>query len=195
MQIAPGFTDADYKRLNLDDQTSPDWQIAIDIFEARIGGRYVEPVDAMIQSEAQVQNPRNRKYGFAVLAIDCLLIEAFYAFINGLKHTRNQSRNAFTTFLTTRPLFQRHFTAALAGQFYDEYRCGILHQAEVQGDSIIWSVGAMMRIDGGGLVINRNAFHEALKNEITSYVNDLRKNPGTHSRAMFRRKMNYVCRV
>ena len=74
MQIAPGVRDSDWIALNLDDPKSPDWARAIDILEGRICERFVVPVDFLIAAE-EPRLPTERKFGFAVLAVDCLLVE------------------------------------------------------------------------------------------------------------------------
>jgi len=156
MHIAPGYTNNDWKKLNLDDGDNPDWAIAIDILDARITGRYLDPADKLIAADEPINPPQNRRFGFTIIAIDCLLIETFQSFIEGRESTRGQSRRMFKSFLTTRPSFARYFKDALADQFYNEFRCGILHQAEVLGDSIIWSVGPLLRVDGSKMVVNRH---------------------------------------
>ncbi len=79
---------------------------------------------------------QGRRFGFTILAVDCLVIETLEAFIEGLEDTEGKSRATFCKFLRSRPLFAAEFTTEdLAEQFYYQFRCGILHQAEVGGDS------------------------------------------------------------
>jgi hypothetical protein len=193
MQVAPGFESADWQSLKLDDPNSPDWTKAISIFESRISGRFIEPVDHLIAAdEAKVST--ERRFGFAVMAIDCLLVETLGAFLAGLENTKGKSEETFCDFLTTRPLFKADFTPALAAQVYSEFRCGILHQAEVYGGSRVWSVGALVRDDSGTLTINRTKFHEQLKAEFQNYLAELRDPANTSLRDNFRKKMNFICR-
>ena len=51
-----------------------------------------------------------RRFGFAVLAIDCLLVETLGAFIEALTDTDRASRQTLCRFLTTRPLLKKAFT-------------------------------------------------------------------------------------
>jgi hypothetical protein len=74
MQIAPGIEAEKWQALKLDDPASPDWPEAIRILEARICERFIDPVDHLIATE-QVKPLAERRFGFTVLAVDCLLIE------------------------------------------------------------------------------------------------------------------------
>ena len=194
MYIAPGYTDEDWKKLNLDDDASSDWAKAIEILEARIKGRYLDPADMLIAADRQ-ELPKNRRFGFTVLAVDCLLIETFQAFIEGRKETRNLSKKMFKAFLTTRPAFSSYFDQQLAERFYYDFRCGILHQAEIPADSVVWSVGLLVRVDGQKMTVNRTKFHDALKKEFDAYLKDLADSLQLQLRENFRKKMNHICRV
>src|SRR5207302_1438686 len=173
MQIAPGIEAADWKALKLDDAASNDWKMAVDILERRIVQRFIEPTDHLIRAEDS-KPAAERRFGFTILAIDCLLVETLGAFLDGLQDTRGKSEAIFCRFLTTRPSFAAEFTADAAKQFYKEFRCGILHQAEIGGDSRVWSVGPLIRVDGGKIVVNRNKFHETLKTEFQNYLSEIR---------------------
>jgi hypothetical protein len=90
----------------------------------------LEGADEAASAVAERQKPAvKRRFGFAILAIDCLLIETLAAFVEGLETTDGKSKATFCTFLTTRPKFKATFTFDIAKQFYEEFRCGILHQA------------------------------------------------------------------
>jgi hypothetical protein len=139
MQIAPGVDAAVWQGLKLDDPNSADWAKAVDILAARIHGRYIEPVDFLIASEVN-KPPSERRFGFSVLAIDCLVVETLGAFIEGYEDTLGKSQKTFCTFLRTRKQFAAEFTTDdLAKKFYEQFRCGILHQAESGGESKVWS--------------------------------------------------------
>ena len=194
MFIAPGITDNDYKNLNLDDSNSPDWDKAINIFKLRIESRYLEPVDLLIKSDEK-RAPINRKYGFSILAIDCLLIETLQAFREGLTDTKGKSKRIFINFLTQRENFKKHFTKSDAIKFYEDFRCGILHQAEVMGDSLLWSVGMVYGKRGDGTpYINRTKIHELIKKEIKLYCDELKDENNSDLRKKFKRKMDFIAR-
>ncbi|HEU4689037.1 MAG TPA: hypothetical protein VFS23_11775 [Vicinamibacterales bacterium] len=193
MQIAPGVQASEWKALRLDDHASPDWARAVEILEGRIHERYIEPIDHLIAAE-EGRPANERRFGFTVLAVDCLLIETLGAFLDGLEDTENKSKATFCKFLTTRSLFLGDFTEDLAKRFYKEFRCGILHQAEIGGESKVWSVGPLIRDDGGKLIVNRNKLHERLKADFQNYLAELRNPANVDLRAKFRAKMDFISR-
>ncbi len=194
MQIAPGVDAEKWRKLRLDDPGSPDWGTAVEILAARINERYLSPVDFLILSEAK-KSPLERRFGFTVLAIDCLLVETLGAFIQGLEDTEGVSKKTFCTFLRTRKQFANEFTTdALAEKFYKQFRCGILHQAESGGQSKVWSVGPLLNIDGDAITVNRDKFHDCLKLEFDCYLAELRDSNNLGLRGNFRNKMDYVSR-
>jgi hypothetical protein len=194
MQIAPGVDAEKWRELRLDDPGSPDWGTAVEILAARIYERYFAPVDFLILSES-AKSPLERRFGFTVLAIDCLLVETLGAFIQGLEDTEGVSKKTFCYFLRTRNQFANEFTTDdLAEKFYKQFRCGILHQAESGGQSKLWSVGPLVNIDGDAIIVNRNKFHDCLKLEFDYYLAELREPKNLGLRANFRKKMDFVCR-
>jgi len=186
---AKTWTIRDWKEIDF--LQEPGWQKAIDIFEDRIRGRFLDVID--------IFECRNGA-GFAVMALDCLLIETLQQFREGKAETpRNQSGKYFSDFLT-QTSFKDYFDEAKTKLFYDQVRCGILHQAEVKKSSIIQTKGGLPLIaeDGiGGVVINRRKFHEMVERVFQEYVGALRKSdpPDQSLRDNFRKKMNAICRI
>ncbi len=193
MQIAPGVDSSEWQSLKLDDPISPDWKRAISILRERIYGRYFDPVDQLILSE-DGKPAYERRFGFAILAIDCLLIETFGAFLQGFETTDGISKATFCKFLTSRHRFSGAFTEHLAKQFYEEFRCGILHQAEIGGESKVWSIGDLVKEINGSLIINRNELHERLKADFDAYLTELAESTNIIARQNFRKKMDFICR-
>lgn len=194
MQIAPNFDASNWRKLQLEEAGSPDWEVAIATFDSRIRARYIEPTDLLISTEND-KLANQRRFGFTVLAIDCLLVETIGAFLDGLEDTDGASKKTFCKFLTSRQQFSGEFTQQLAEQFYREFRCGVLHQAEVGGSSKVWSVGPLLQNVDGSLIVNRNMFHERLKAEFASYLIELRAPENRVLRSNFRKKMNFIARV
>jgi hypothetical protein len=75
VEIAPGFTDADWKALDL---TREDHLRAIEAFRLRIEERFLKPVRAIMSFS---------RSGFAVLALDSLLVETLQQFMKGVPET------------------------------------------------------------------------------------------------------------
>lgn len=140
-----------------------------ELFRLRIKSRYLEPIDLLIENDSK-RTPTDRKYGFTILAIDCLLIETLQAFREGSTDTKSKSKKMFINFLTQRKSFRKYFNSDEAEDFYDDFRCGILHQAEVMGDSLLWSVGMVKgkKFDGTPY-INRTKIHEYIGEEVGLY--------------------------
>ena len=194
MQIAPGVDAKQWHALDLDDPNSRDWVPAVEILAGRIHERFIEPIDYLIAAE-EPKSAIERRFGFAVLAIDCLLVETLGAFIDGLEDTDRKSGPTFCKFLTTRPLFSAYFTENLANRFYKEFRCGILHQAEVGGESKVWSVGPLVQVVDDRIIVNRNKFHEQLKAEFENYLAELRDPKNADLRKNFCKKMDFISRA
>ena len=179
----------------MDDAGSPDWNRAVEIFDSRIQSRYFEPVDLLIKDDEK-RSPIKRRYGFSIMAIDCLLIETLQSFRDGLTDTKNKSKEMFKKFLTEREGFREHFKdPTQAEKFFYDFRCGILHQAEIMGPSLLWSVGLLKgeKMDGTPY-INRTKVHEVLKDELKRYVDELRDQANSELRKKFIIKMNFIAR-
>jgi hypothetical protein len=127
------------------------------------------------------------------MAIDCLLVETLGAFLKGLLDTDGKSAPVFCDFLLSGPLFAARFSAATAKDFYKVFRCGILHQAEVGGSSLIKSWGPAVKFEPGKMTVNRTAFHALLKRDIASYEAELRDPKNDLLRSNFRTKMDFIC--
>ncbi len=105
--ITENDTRDDYIHLNLSLSSPPtDWERAIDIFRGRIGGRYLDPIETLIQNDVN-------KHGFAAMALCCLLIETLLQFREGLPQTPGgQNKQYYTKFL--REQFGSAFTTESA---------------------------------------------------------------------------------
>jgi cation transport regulator ChaC len=190
MRISPHFTCDDWTDMAFSKEE--EWQKAIDIFEDRIDGRFMKIIGRIEGYEFS---------GFAVLALDSLLIETLQQFRDGVPKTPNgKSQDYFVSFLTETS-FGKFFDQNKAEIFYKQIRCGILHQAEIGGSSrvLIRQQAPLIRLakDGNGLVINRKLFHKQLAKEFENYVSQLRKtnSPDEKLRSNFKKKMDYICYV
>ena len=187
MQISPRYRVADWQRLKFDHET--DWQRAADIFEDRMQGRFFEIVGKI---EAQPFA------GFAVLAIDCLLIETLQQFREGVPNSRRKSQQHFVDFLT-QTRFGQVFDNDLALRFYRQIRSGILHQGEVNENSLVRKGDRFPLIaradDGEGVIVNRVKFHAMLVRVFEDYLADLRNPKNEAARHKFKAKMDYICRL
>src|SRR6184192_2590927 len=171
MKIAPGINAADWKSLDLDAPAHPDWDRGVSILEQRLRGRFTDVAEFLIADD-ELRAPADRRFGFAILTLDCLVAETLEAFRQGLVDTRSKSKDLCVAFLVQRPAFKPFFNAALATRFYHEFRCGIVHNAQVFGTGLVWSVGPLVKLDGDRITVNRTAFHEALMLELAEYLHE-----------------------
>lgn len=189
MKISPEFTDKNWQDLNLSlDSSEEKWQKAIEIFKDRIKGRFLKPVNLIQEYEYA---------GFAVLALDCLLIETLQQFREGVPRTPDrQSKTYFVNFLTETSF---GFTKEQAEMFYEQIRCGILHQAETKGNSKIRITSSIPLVqytdDRKALIINRTLFHKQLEQEFESYIKELLNPNNRDLRKNFKKKMDFICRL
>jgi hypothetical protein len=94
--------------------TPSDWRTAVRVLEDRLNARFFDAAEAIDQQDFA---------GFAVLALDCLLIETLQQFKDGVDETpRRKGEQYFVNFLTTAPL-SSYFTKASAAEFYCHFLC------------------------------------------------------------------------
>lgn len=196
MEIAPGYTAADWKALDLDGGDATQWAQAICIFETRIRRRFIDPVDVLIAHEI---GQKRGAFGFAILAIDCLLVETLQGFREGIVDHNGQSGRLVKTFLSER--FPTHFDDGItrtskAGKFYGRCRCGIHHSGQTDGDFRVRRSGPMIEFKADdSVIVNRTAFHDALKREFDAYLAELADPTKNDLRMKFRRKMDAICGI
>jgi len=191
VSIAPSryggdWTVANYKAIDF--SLEEGWQKAIDIFEDRIRHRFldiVEKIDGMPDA------------GFAVMALDCLLIETLEQARRGESETPSrQGKRYFVDFLT-QTSFGDCFDEKNAGNFYIYIRCGILHQAEIKGSSRIRTDSNLPIVqyspDVRGLIINRRKFHRKLLHVFEDYIEQLRNPANQAERLNLQKKLDAIC--
>jgi len=158
IQISPEFYAKDWNDLDLSRNNLEDWNTAIKIFKDRIEGRYFEQIKALDRNEER----KIRVFsGFAIMSLACLLIETLEQFWTGnietsrnsiisskqnwlyrlfFKETEKISNDAmaFYSFFQRSDEFRKFFyTEERANVFYTKFRCGLLHQGQTKGKSLI----------------------------------------------------------
>lgn len=206
IKISPNFNKGDWQKLDLNSKNEVDWNKAFEIFEDRIKGRYLEQIEVLDL------NP-NRKIGtyagFSIMSITCLLIETLEQFWNGnIETSRNNSSNevisndaiAFYNFFQRSENFKAFFnTPEKANVFYVKIRCGLLHQGQTKGKSLIHirSSEPMLawinthQIEDG-LSINRRKFVDEIKVIFNKYLLFLEESNLNERKKIFKRKMDYI---
>ena len=213
-QISSKHFSTDWKT-SLSDRNSYEWSNAIEIIKDRFESRFLNPVETLISHS----NP-DIKYnvGFIVMSIDCLLIETLNQFYFGLKKTTDKYKptNADSNYKYNWQAFRDFFQHSsyfpefkgndvLIKTFFDEIRCGLLHQAESKTNSLINIKNSKIVLPiipddySQGMIINRNLFHKSLRKEFDKYILDL-SNPdskniyGEYLRDKCNEKMVELCR-
>lgn len=177
------------------DATRPDqaeWDEVRAAFRRRIQGRFLKLMRELAQHD-RLDEPPTRP-GFAIVALDCLLIDAIPAFRQGRVGTGDVSpAKSFKDFLRS-PRFSS-FSSKDREDFFADVRNGLLHNGETRG-------GWKIRIDTPGMItknsatqtraINRRLFHAAIVREFRKYCRDLEDGP-PEVRERFLRRMDAIC--
>lgn len=198
-KISPNYRASEYLALNLKVDKNENWNTATKIFRDRLEGRFIAPVDAIVNHTAY----KVREFsGFAILSIDCLIIETLNQFYKGIDETTGKHWKAFRDFFHSSKHFKKEFpTSKICEIFYSHFRCGLLHQAQTKKQSKIrYCEKSMVQlIDPAdiekGLIVDRKLFHDAIKLEIEDYIKVL-ENPATADdrtlRFNFIKKMGFI---
>ena len=204
-EIAPGYGAKDWKGLTLDDEdsSSADWATAIAILDGRIRSRFIDPAQLLVDSENGKVRGTN---GFAVLAIDFLLIETIQGFFEGLIRHKRKSATLFNGFLSTWPAFiacvpqvqdadeQAKITEELANRVFEQGRCALHHTGSTDR-IIVRKSGDRMFVfhDDGRIEINRSLLHQELTKAFDDYLDALKDPTKAVLRKNLRQKMDHIC--
>lgn len=196
-EIASGFTIGDYRALRpslkASEYIGDAWRDVLKAFWRRIDERFLRPITELTKHDEDDQMPM--RPGFAILALDCLLIDTIQAFREGRVGAGQISPAlSFKTFLKDGIAFAS-FSSRDRDRFFSYVRNALLHNGETRGD---WRV----RIDtypvltrdanSGARIINRRLFHAGVLRELGRLCRDLMsEDPG--ARSQFLRRMDSMC--
>lgn len=187
VNISPQYSRDDYHKLKLSETSSKcDWERAVDILKDRIQGRYINQIDLL-------SNDINAN-GFAIMALNCLLIEALYQFENGLKETKNSNKKEYANFLKQMDSIA-FSVGSVAEDFYTHIRCGILHSAQTKAESRLSDrEGFIVAIENNVLIVSVTGVTNLVKKHFNSYAGRLLDSNKIELRTNFIKKMKFVCR-
>jgi hypothetical protein len=185
LRISPKHTAKDWEKLDRNEPT--DWPKAVRIVRDRLHGRFLHFADKCLKDDYS---------GFVVLAIDCLLAEALQQFIDGVTNGDRRSKELSKKFLEG-SRFQPYFdTDDLRLAFYQDIRCGLLHQAEAKNKWLIRrKQKALLKNVNDGYIIDVERFHTAMKASLRDYFALLCKPESTNLRDKLWTKMDHICNV
>jgi hypothetical protein len=129
--------------------------------QARFEERYFDPIHAI---------PLEARNGFLTIGISCLTLESLETFHQGKRSSKHKTREMFVSFLERETSFAS--LASHANEFYENVRCGILHQGETGGGWRVKRRGPLFEEET--LTLNATRFHKALHTALLNYVGALR---------------------
>lgn len=134
----------------------------------RLMERYITPFP-----EDYETNNKSSQYGFLIMASMCLLIETIQAFKEGKDKYDGECKKAFENFLTQQKTF--NCPKDLANDFYENVRCGILHQGEIGN---YWKIASSVKEapitkEGKIKIISAPTFLKTMESALNKYVESL----------------------
>ncbi|AIN75130.1 hypothetical protein O8E88_001351 [Flavobacterium psychrophilum] len=208
MDIAGKLTIKDWKELavRLKNEEDENWGLAFHFFEERIRTRYLNPINAILNMDLKTGE------GFAVVNLQCSLIETIESFINGWIFSTNpygwfkneialgkndkalNNQEIFKSFFDKRnPFIELNIRG---DEFFKYVRCGLLHETQTKNGWKIRAYGVDKSIDSK--IIYRDIFQKDIETVIENYKNLILKNDKITSvelRENFIAKFNHICKV
>ena len=218
MKIAGNLTISNWEELsaNLNCGNDNNWGRAFYFFEERIRTRYINPIKSILEIGD------NLGEGFAVVNLQCSLIETIESFINGCNSEYNSrkrktqwKKGVTIIFNSNKEIFISFFNSRTpfkelnidGGLFYQDVRCGLLHETQTKNN---WKIRcdtaesglAYQEIDNGNIVekiIHRENFQIYLEKLIARYRisiitrADFDGIPACELRENFIAKFNHIC--
>jgi hypothetical protein len=188
LRISPRYTTKDWK--TLDPYSPKDWGVAAAIVRDRLDGRFLRFASNCL---------RAKNSEFVVLSIDSLLAESIQQFKLGITDGKGMSRQMITKFLGG-SRFQPYFDADARTFFYNDIRCGLLHQAEAnkmwllrrnQPDMLQKVAGSY----GFMYIIDVKRFHSAVRASLNDYLKQISDPSESDLRSNLWTKMDHICDV
>jgi hypothetical protein len=184
--ISPRYTSRDWQVL--DSSNPEDWSKAADVVRDRLDGRFLRFASDCL---------KDTHSGFVVLAIDCLLAETIQQFMDGVTNGQGRSAEMVKRFLKGKR-FQPDFDAEARKAFYQDIRCGLLHQAEAKR---MWLIrrrqSALLQkvADGQGYIVDVERFHAGLQDTLSDYLKLISEPTSSLLRSNLWTKMNHISSV
>jgi hypothetical protein len=166
IKLAKETTIGDYRKF----EANKDKIAIANFIYQRFSERYIAPIE---------NTPSEKKHGFSIMAVNCLMIEALESFRSGYADTKGESKKSLVEFKGNEE------------RFYKDVRCGILHQAETRGGWKIRRSGVLF--DETTLTINATEFLARLKAYLEDYKSELEKSDwNSETWRNLRRKMSAI---
>lgn len=218
MELCAGFTSEQWRtelRPHLDADNPAMWDKAIGVFERRMRERFFRCIDMLLKADDACGDNEIVRPGFSIMALCCLIVETLESFHEGGRITNADvvaqpctyptgrcarepsTARAFKDFLKRSPYFNGDFrTSQICGDFANDVRNALLHEAETRGG---WLIARTVPADriltsyNDGYQLNRTNFCRALHDEFEDYLIKLRDPSQNTLRKNFLKKMDSVC--
>jgi hypothetical protein len=162
-----------------------------------VKSRYLDPI-ALIHDTFHYKGE-----GFAITTLQCSLVEFIETTVTGEKYVYdnpnkkrfeyNNSKQKFIGCLTERLPFKTKFDHVLAKDFYENVRCGLLHEAQTKNNWLIRidnKTGIIEERDGHK-IFDRFKFGQLLNLFLEKHRTEFVKDKELQS--ALRRKLNVIC--
>ena len=198
--IADNYKLSDYLGITLTMQSSElEWEKAINIFIARMQGRYFDAINKLSDNENEIAM---QKYGFSIICIQCLLIDTLVKFRYGPTISKRgtlsynyENKTKFTKFL--KEVIYNDFNSKMAARFYEDIRCGVMHFGTTKRNSRLTcdSNCLISEIADGNISVDINILEKKLEQYFKKYIKELQQENQTKLRENFIMAMNYICNI
>lgn len=187
--ISDKYKYEDYLELDFNiNSTTKVWDKAIDIFKSRIESRHFYAIKKLM-------NKRNKKEmikcGFAIMTLECSLIDTFARF----RYAPNKQRRRFVNFLKDF-LLDGPNAETDAVTIYKNIRCGLVHSGATDHMcGLTYGLKNLITIkDDGGISLDIIEMNERLKNYLKDYIKILKNTNEIEVRENFVNTMNIICK-
>lgn len=192
------------------------WRESVGLFKSRIQNKFFDPIEEIIKEK------KLKGEGFAIVTVQCALIESLAAFRQGkiFNHEKNKqspsyeykgSSELYIDFLNSADIFRDNFFTIdskgkkqigkpfKADDFYKNVRCGLIHEGKTKGN---WTINASKKkvktekifidIKGDIISLYRTILHYRLKEYLDSYCIELVSDDNQKLRKYFARKLDHL---
>lgn len=186
-----------------DSDNHPDWDSAYKLLEERIVTRFIDPIKWILSKKKDVGE------GFSAVALQCILIEFLEALYEGKIYTTSKkprgfeyhsSKELFCNFLMKRKPFSDYFKQQENAEgFFDNIRCGLLHEAATKESSRINNAPThdMIVLFEKNDPTNMRIYRENFFNAVLQFIEEYKKSLLTNAelKTNFIRKMDDICGI